>query len=122
MISHTMLGTNNFEKAESFYSSIISAIGGTQIHKSDTVAFWQFEGSNTKFALTVPFNGEAASSGNGAMVAFTLANPEKVNEVFALAIKLGASSEGEPGERNNGAYYAAYFRDLDGNKIAIFHR
>lgn len=60
MISHTMLGTNNFEKAESFYSSIISAIGGTRIHTSNTVAFWQFEGGNTKFALAVPFKGGSA--------------------------------------------------------------
>ncbi|MCW8865458.1 MAG: VOC family protein, partial [Colwellia sp.] len=70
----------------------------------------------------VPFDGEPASNGNGTMVAFTLSSVNKVNEIFSMALKLGASSEGKPGERKDGAYYGAYFRDLDGNKIAIFHR
>ncbi|MCW8833869.1 MAG: VOC family protein [Colwellia sp.] len=122
MISHTTLGTNNLEKAESFYFQILGAIGGTQIYKSDKVVFWEFEGSSSKLAITVPFDGEPASNGNGTMVAFTLSSVNKVNEIFSMALKLGASSEGEPGERNNGAYYGAYFRDLDGNKIAIFHK
>ena len=122
MIFHTMVGTNDFEKAESFYCSILALIGGTQIHKSSGVAFWEFEEGSARFALTVPFDGEAASYENGAMIALSLSSCDKVQEVFAMAIRLGASSEGQPGERNNGAYYGAYFRDLDGNKIAIFHR
>lgn len=122
MISHTTLGTNNLEKAEEFYLEVLSEIGGTQIYKSETVVFWEFEGGSSKLALTVPFDGEPATNGNGTMVAFNLPSINKVNKVFSIALKLGASSEGEPGERNNGAYYGAYFRDLDGNKIAIFHR
>lgn len=122
MISHTMLGTNNLKKAEKFYFEVLGKIGGVQIYKSETVVFWEFEGGGSKFALTVPFDGELATNGNGTMVAFNLSSPNKVDEVFSAALKLGASSEGEPGERNNGAYYGAYFRDLDRNKIAIFHR
>ncbi len=122
MISHTTLGTNNLEKAGLFYSEILSLIGGTQIHQSDTVIFWEFENSSPKLAITVPFNGEPATLGNGTMVAFSLCSTDKVDEVFAMALKSGAVSEGEPGERNGGAYYGAYFRDLDGNKIAIFYR
>lgn len=122
MISHTTLGTNNLIKSERFYSQVIGAIGGTQIYQSETVVFWEFEGGGAKLALTVPFNGELATHGNGSMVAFNLPSIEQVNDVFSIAISLGASSEGEPGERSGGAYYAAYFRDLDGNKIAIFHR
>ncbi|WP_286263718.1 VOC family protein [Thalassotalea atypica] len=122
MISHTTLGTNNLEKAALFYVDIIAAMGGTQIYKSDSVIFWEFEGGSSKLALTVPFDGQPATHGNGTMVAFTLPNIDKVNEIYSMALKLGASSEGEPGERNGGAYYGAYFRDLDGNKIAIFHR
>lgn len=84
--------------------------------------FWEFEGGGSKLALTLPFNGEPATNGNGTMVAFNLASIDKVDQVFSMALKLGATSEGAPGERNEGAYYGVYFRDLDGNKIAIFHR
>jgi len=122
MISHTTLGTNNLVKAESFYFDILAAIGGIQIYKSDEVIFWEFEGGGSKLALTVPFDGELATHGNGTMVALNLASISKVDQVFSMAIEAGATSEGEPGKRNEGAYYGAYFRDLDGNKIAIFHR
>lgn len=122
MISHTTLGTNNFEKAEKFYFEVLGKIGGIQIYKSDTVAFWEFEGGGSKLALTVPYDGEMATHGNGTMVAFSLSSATKVDEVFSMAIALGASNEGDPGERNDGSFYGAYFRDLDGNKIAIFHR
>ena len=35
-------------------------------------------------------------------------------------MKLGAKDEGRPGLRW-GTFYAAYFRDLDGNKLNVFH-
>jgi len=122
MISHTTLGTNNLAKAQSFYDEILSKIGGRQLFKSDKVIFWEFEGSTTKLAITVPFDGELATFGNGNMTALSLKSESKVDEVFAIALRLGATSEGEPGLRNDGAYYGAYFRDLDGNKIAVFYR
>ena len=43
-----------------------------------------------------------------------------VDKLYAKAISLGATDEGAPGERMPG-FYAGYFRDLDGNKLAFFH-
>ena len=63
-----------------------------------------------------------ATHGNGTMVAFKLLSIEKVKEVYSKAVELGASCEGVPGERNEGAFFGAYFRDFDGNKIAVFYR
>ena len=63
-----------------------------------------------------------ATHGNGTMVAFKLLSIEKVKEVYFKAIELGASCEGVPGERNEGTFFGAYFRDFDGNKIAVFYR
>lgn len=122
MISHTMLGTNDLEQAATFYNEIIPSIGGKQIYQSDKVIFWEFEKGGAKLAVTVPFDGNLASNGNGTMVAFSLDTIIQVQEVYAAAITLGAQCEGEPRERNDGAFYGAYFRDLDGNKIAIFYR
>ena len=42
--------------------------------------------------------------------------PSLVDAVYAKALELGGSDEGAPGERFPG-FYAAYFRDLDGNKL-----
>jgi predicted lactoylglutathione lyase len=46
-------------------------------------------------------------------------DPDQVDAVYKRAIALGAADEGAPGERGPG-FYAAYFRDLDGNKLAVF--
>ncbi len=122
MISHTTLGTSDLTKAEAFYDEILIPIGGNKIYRSDSVIFWQFEKGGAKLAITVPFDGKPASNGNGTMVAFTVECISQVQALYTKAMKLGSQCEGEPGKRNGGAFYGAYFRDLDGNKIAIYYR
>ena len=53
------------------------------------------------------------------MVAIAAADPEQVHLLHAKALALGAKDEGAPGARG-GQFYGAYFRDLDGNKLAVF--
>ena len=55
------------------------------------------------------------------MVAIPGGGQEGVQKLYARAIELGATDEGEPGERIPGVFYGAYVRDLDGNKICFFH-
>jgi predicted lactoylglutathione lyase len=50
------------------------------------------------------------------MVSFTTDSKEKVDSLYAKPLKLGGTSEGEPGLRGE-TLYAAYFRDPDGNKF-----
>ncbi|MFN2168829.1 MAG: VOC family protein, partial [Anaerolineae bacterium] len=71
------------------------------------------------FAVTLPYDGAAATVGNGVMIALVMDSREKVDAFYARALELGASDEGEPGERMPG-FYAAYFRDPDGNKLNAF--
>lgn len=122
MISHTMLGTDDIARAERFYQALLPLIGGRQIYRSDHVLFWDFAQGTAKLAISRPFNGESASFGNGAMVALQTDSIDKVQQCYRQAIELGATCEGEPGDRNSGAFYGAYFRDLDGNKLAVFYR
>ena len=51
-----------------------------------------------------------------AQVAATVFIRAPLDRVYALAMANGGSDEGPPGVRANG-YYAAYFRDPDGNKL-----
>jgi predicted lactoylglutathione lyase len=69
-------------------------------------------------ALMKPFDGQAASVGNGVMVALEAKDPAQVDRLHALALAHGGSCEGKPGPRGDGGFYAAYFRDVDGNKLA----
>lgn len=119
MFSHTTLGTNDLDRAEDFYDAIMPVLGGEKFFRTDRAVFWSF-GDQFKLALSLPFDGNEASVGNGAMVAFSLESRQAVDHLHARALQLGGSDEGGPGFRNQGIYYGAYFRDPDGNKIAIY--
>ena len=121
MISHINLGSNNLEAAEAFYNELLALFDGKQAFKSDRTIYYTLnDGSGANLAINTPFDGEPASSGNGTMVALGAADRDQVDTVYNKALELGGSCEGEPGERLGGAMYAAYFRDLDGNKFGVF--
>lgn len=121
MISHFNLGTNDLERAEAFYNELLNLFGGQQLMKTERMLFYSLGDGSAKLAVNKPFNGEPATAGNGTMVAIGATGRDQVDECHARAISLGASCEGEPGERMDGMLYAAYFRDLDGNKFGIFY-
>lgn len=122
MISHITLGTNNLSLAIQYYDKVLALIGAKQIVKTDNVAFYQVPNTPTKLAISKPYDGHVATYGNGTMLALKVDSKLLVTEMYQLAISLNSTCEGEPGERNEGAYFGAYFRDLDGNKIAVFYR
>ena len=53
----------------------------------------------------------------------TMDDPKKVDAFHAKALELGGTNEGDPGFRGDPkfGYYFGYFRDLDGNKFAVFN-
>ncbi len=66
-----------------------------------------------------PFDGQSATVGNGTMVALVGKDAAQVDALHAKALALGGRDEGAPGLRGDD-FYGAYFRDLDGNKLAAF--
>ncbi|MEZ5946527.1 MAG: VOC family protein [Hyphomonas sp.] len=70
-------------------------------------------------ALTYPWDKEPATVGNGTMVALEAKDKDQVHRLYKIAIAEGGTDEGPPGPRGDG-FYAAYFRDLDGNKLNAF--
>ena len=53
------------------------------------------------------------------MAAIEARDKGQVDRIHALALSLGGKDEGQPGPRGEG-FYAAYFRDLDGNKLNAY--
>jgi predicted lactoylglutathione lyase len=70
--------------------------------------------------VTYPYDGNAATVGNGVMVALAVDSTDKVDRVYKKAIELGGQDEGPAGPREMDGFYAGYFRDLDGNKLNVF--
>lgn len=120
MIAHINLGSNNLEAAEAFYNELLALFNGKQAFKSERTIYYILGDGGANLAINTPFDGNPASAGNGTMVALGAQDKDQVATVYNKAMELGGSSEGEPGERLDGAMYAAYFRDLDGNKFGIF--
>ena len=119
MIAYTMLGTNQLEKAAAFYDALFSEIGVERSWSADKSVAWSASPKTPTFAITLPYDGEAASVGNGTMIALALPNTDAVDRVYNKAIELGATDEGAAGPRGD-QFYCGYFRDLDGNKINAF--
>jgi len=120
MIGYITLGTNDMEKAAVFYDALLGEIGAGRFMQEDSFIAWAVSPDKPAFSISKPFDGQQATVGNGVMVAFALENPEQVKALYGKAIELGATDEGKPGVRGDSGFYAAYFRDLDGNKLNFF--
>jgi catechol 2,3-dioxygenase-like lactoylglutathione lyase family enzyme len=123
MISHVHIGITDFHRAFQFYSPIMNELG-LKLKFSDekkSWAGWMSDQPRPLFIIGLPHNGEAATPGNGQMIALLASSRVTVDRTYGIALKAGGQSEGEPGLRPqyHPNYYGAYFRDSDGNKICV---
>ena len=116
MIGYVTLGTNDLPRALAFYDALLGQLGAKRIMDFDRGVAYGKDMNSPAVGIMKPFDGKPATIGNGVMVAFAVDNREKVDSIYNLALSLGGTDEGKPGPRGDG-FYAAYFRDLDGNKL-----
>jgi catechol 2,3-dioxygenase-like lactoylglutathione lyase family enzyme len=121
MIGYVTLGTNDMERGAAFYDAVFAPMNARQMKINDRINLWSCAKGQPMLGLSLPFDGEAATSGNGAMVAVVAASHEMVDEIYQLALANGGVDEGAPGPRGGGNFYGGYFRDPDGNKLTICH-
>ena len=119
MLGYVTLGTNDHERACAFYDALMGSIGHERIFDDGNFVAWGVSLEHPAVAITRPFDEEAATVGNGVMVAMQMPSKEAVHAFYNKALELGATDEGAPGQRIEG-FYAGYFRDLDGNKLNAF--
>ncbi len=124
MLSHIYLGTNDFDKALIFYRPLMKLLNLRERFcdfRRPWVAWESAPGIRPLFVIGRPYDREAASVGNGQMVALLAASRSVVDEAYAIALCHGGTDEGAPGLRAeyHANYYGAYFRDPDGNKLCV---
>ena len=119
MIGYVTLGTNDLQRGAGFYDAIATEFGVGRMMETERFIAWGIPGGGAGISLTLPFDGNRATVGNGVMVALEAKDKAQVERIHQLAISLGGRDEGAPGFRGEG-FYAGYFRDLDGNKLAAF--
>ncbi|MEL6568790.1 MAG: VOC family protein [Pseudomonadota bacterium] len=120
MIGYVTLGTSDLERGAKFYDAICGELGVGRMMEFDGFIAWGTPDGGAGIGLTKPFDGQPASVGNGVMVALQAADKAQVQKLYDLALANGGSDEGAPGPRGEDGFYAAYFRDPDGNKLNAF--
>jgi predicted lactoylglutathione lyase len=121
MIGYTSLGTNNLKKSADFYDQLLGQLNAQRVMEFDDFIVWATDNGTPAFSIHLPFDGLTATAGNGVMLALSAESRVQVDAIYEKAISLGAQDEGKPGQRADNGFYAAYFRDLDGNKLNIHH-
>jgi catechol 2,3-dioxygenase-like lactoylglutathione lyase family enzyme len=123
MFSHIMVGTNDLDRARSFYDALLGTLGvGPAVADGHRIFYLTPTGV---FAVSKPIDGKPASVANGATVGFNCTSSEQADAWHAAGVAAGGTSiEDPPGVRDGsvGRMYLAYLRDPDGNKLCALHR
>ena len=124
MIGYMTFGTNDIGKARGFYDALMETVGARRLMEFDNgFTMYGTDFGVPGICITPPHDGREATVGNGAMAAIVMDSRAKVDALHARALELGGADEGAPGVRGDEgpqAFYGAYFRDLDGNKLCAY--
>ncbi|QYO78209.1 VOC family protein [Devosia salina] len=128
MFSHITVGSNDLVRAGQFYDAVLTPLGlrrrPVEPDGGPEALCWVGGVPYPRFYVYAPFDGQAATPGNGAMLAFIAPSRAAVDAAYAAGMAAGGRDEGAPGLRSRYApdYYGAYLRDPDGNKVHLVHR
>ncbi|PIZ30587.1 MAG: lactoylglutathione lyase [Alphaproteobacteria bacterium CG_4_10_14_0_8_um_filter_53_9] len=120
MISHVTIGVNDVARARFFYDAVLAPLGYVCLELCEgALGYGVPEGERPELWVMMPFDGRPAANGNGWHVAFLAPSRAAVDTFFKAAMLAGGSDEGAPALRPHygSTYYAAYVRDLEGNKV-----
>jgi catechol 2,3-dioxygenase-like lactoylglutathione lyase family enzyme len=118
ILSHVSVGVADVERARPFYDAVLGALGYGVLMAEPGIGV-AYGTAFPEFWIQRPFDGRAASPGNGVHVAFLAPDRAAVDRFHAVALAHGGTCDGPPGERPHytPGYYAAFVRDPDGNKL-----
>jgi catechol 2,3-dioxygenase-like lactoylglutathione lyase family enzyme len=124
MFSHIMIGTNDLDRAKTFYDNLLGALGiRPAFVDRDRRLFYRTK--TGVFSISKPINGELATAPNGGTIGFACESPDQADAWHAAGLAHGGTTcEEPPGIREGatGKLYLAYLRDPDGNKLCALHR
>ena len=104
MIGYVTLGTNDLQRAARFYDAIAAELGVPRMMEFDGFIAWGKPDGGAGIGLTKPFDGNAATVGNGVMVALEAKDKEQVHRLHEIALANGGTCEGPPGPRGDTFY------------------
>jgi catechol 2,3-dioxygenase-like lactoylglutathione lyase family enzyme len=124
MLSHVHIGVRDLDRAVNFYGAVLEPLGWRPafVDRERGWSGWRPADADRPLILVgLPYDGEPATCGNGQMVGFAAESRAAVDRFHDAALAAGGRCEGPPGLRPeyHAAYYGAYVRDPDGNKLCV---
>jgi len=117
MIDHVSIAVADLERAARFYEAVLGTIGFARLEaRPATIGFGK---TYPELWLNHRAGMAPLDAAAGAHVCLRARGAEAVDAFHAAALAAGGTSDGAPGLRphRTGGYYAAFVRDLDGNRI-----
>ena len=118
MIDHVSLAVRDLSKAETFYAALLAPLGMRKLRESPNAAIG-FGKKYPEFWINRRAAMARVVEDSGAHICLRATDVRAVEDFHAAALKAGGTSDGAPGLRTeyHAGYYAAFVRDLDGNRI-----
>jgi len=119
MLRTARYGTRDLDRARIFYDAVTAHLEAKRVLYMDHLSGYQGPNGGM-FVIGEPLHGEP-TVGNGTQVVFEAPSRSAVDAAHAKALELGGKCEGAPGFRGPAEmnFYAAYFRDPEGNKLVV---
>jgi catechol 2,3-dioxygenase-like lactoylglutathione lyase family enzyme len=117
VIDHVSLGVADLDRAARFYEAVLGTLGFTKLEvRPATVGFGK---RYPEFWLNLRADMAPVAGDSGVHVCVRARDTATVEAFHTAALAAGGSSDGAPGLRgqHGRGYYAAFVRDLDGNRI-----
>ncbi len=123
MFSHVMIGTNDLDRAKSFYDALLGTLDIPPAMVDRHRIFYRTKTGT--FSVSKPIDGKPATFANGGTLGFAANSPAQIDAFHKAGLAQGGKTcEDPPGIREGAGMklYIAYLRDPDGNKICAVHR
>jgi catechol 2,3-dioxygenase-like lactoylglutathione lyase family enzyme len=117
MIDHVSIGVRDLAASGRFYDAVLAALGHTRlIVRPATIGFGK---KYPEFWLNERAAMQPLTPDSGMHICLRAPDARAVDAFHAAALAAGGTSDGAPGPRPEytEGYYAAFVRDLDGNRI-----
>jgi catechol 2,3-dioxygenase-like lactoylglutathione lyase family enzyme len=118
MIDHVSIAVSDLSRSTRFYEAVLGAIGYAALDvRGSTVGFGK---TYSEFWLNARPEMAPLPAHPGAHICLRVRATDLVDAFHAAALANGGVSDGPPGLRphdGEGGYYAAFIRDLDGNRV-----
>ena len=118
-----MVGASDLQRSTAFYDALLAPLGLEKVELDAVYTAYapKTAPGDVEFYVTTPFDQNAATAGNGSMVAFKVDQRRSVDLFHQIGLENQGQDEGAPGPRPaDGTVYYAYVRDPDGNKICAY--